>query len=224
MHRPLLLRIPLLTGRILGSALAVIAVAACGGNLTAGGLSEAEVVVSGDAPEALPVARQGWSGPLNQTDDDDDDVDDDDDADDAEGELEADFFIYLESGTGERVTLTDEPVRVQVDLEGTREQQASLRSIPSGDYASMRLVFINVDVEVDAGLTVGGQVITGEIDVELEADSAVVTRPLNLRLDDGDRVEILVDLNAKNWLLNVDPALLLVPEEFFADAIEVRVR
>jgi hypothetical protein len=221
MHRPLLLRIPFLTGRILGSVLGVIAVAACGGNLTAGGLSEAEVVVSGDAPEALPVARQGWSGPLNQTDDDDDD---DDDADDAEGELEADFFIYLESGTGERVTLTDEPVRVQVDLEGTREQQASLRSIPSGAYAAMRLVFINVDVEVDAGLTVGGQLITGEIDVELEADSAVVTRPLSLQLDDGDRVEILVDLNAKNWLLNVDPALLLVPEEFFADAIEIRVR
>ena len=81
-----------------------------------------------------------------------------------------------------------------------------------------------MDVEIDAGLVVGGQVITGELDVELEADSAVVTRPLNVRLDEGDRVEILVDLNAQNWLLDVDPALLVVPEEFFANAIEVRVR
>ena len=59
---------------------------------------------------------------------------------------------------------------------------------------------------------------------KIEADSAIVTRPLNLRLEDGDRVQILVDLNSQDWLLNVDPALLLVPEEFFANAIEVRVR
>lgn len=195
--------------------LAAIALLAGCGNLTAGGLSETEVVISGDAAEPLPAASlQQVGDPARQSGGDDE----------ADGELEAEFSLYLEGGSQGSIPLTFDPVRVRVDVQGLREEGASTAVIPAGTYTTLRIVFTEVEVEVVAGLIVDGQEVTGLIDVELEADSAVVTRPVNLRLADGDRVEILVDLNAQDWLLEVDPALLVVPEEFFANAIEVRVR
>ena len=51
----------------------------------------------------------------------------------------------------------------------------------------------------------------------------MVERPLSLELSDGDRVQLLLDLNAQTWLFQVDPTVQTVAQDFFTNAIEVRV-
>lgn len=195
---------------------AVVVLAACG-TLNMGGLSETRVTVSGDAPD--PVAAARVAPPLaRQTDDDDDDDDDE-----AEGELDADFYLYLLDAAGEPVELSPDQLEVRVDVQGTTEQEAVTVSVPAQRYTGLRVVFVNIDVEIDAGLIINGQEVLGEVDVELEADSLTVDRPLSLDLEDGEAVELLVDLNAQSWLLAVDPTSQVVPGQAFAEVIDVRV-
>ncbi len=69
-----------------------------------------------------------------------------------------------------------------------------------------------------------GSEVTGLVDVDFEAEDLRVVRPVQLDLGDGDRVELLIDLNSQDWLYQVDPDLQTVAEQFVADAIAVRVR
>lgn len=188
----------------------LLAIVGCG-NLTAGGLSETDVTVSGDAPD--PALAAALSGPLLQTEDGD-----------AEGELEADFLLYLENAAGSLVSLTDAEVQVRVDVRGVREEGAAQKVIPSGRYTALHIHFSNIEVEVEAGLIVNGSEVTGLVDVDFEAEDLRVVRPVQLDLGDGDRVELLIDLNSQDWLYQVDPDLQTVAEQFVADAIAVRVR
>jgi hypothetical protein len=71
---------------------------------------------------------------------------------------------------------------------------------------------------------VNGSEVTGLVDVDFEAEDLRVVRPVQLDLGDGDRVELLIDLNSQDWLYQVDPDLQTVAEQFVADAIAVRVR
>ena len=193
--------------------LGVLGLGACG-NLTAGGLAETDVTVSGDAPEPAPAAASlAWTPPrANQGDDE------------ADGELQAELLLFLENGAGNRVPLNQDKIEIQVDVKGLREADASAALVPAGRYTALHMLFTKIEVEVEGGLIVDGQPILGLVEVELEADSLTVIRPLNLTLDDGDRVEILIDLNAQDWLLQVDPTIQSVAEEIFANAVTVRVR
>ncbi len=208
--------------RSLLAAFLTVVFAACG-NLTAGGFSEAEVSISGDAMDpAIAPATIGRMPRLAAQEDEDDDDDDDDE--EAEGELEAYLELFLESEVGERVPLTDSEIEVEVDLQGANEFSTGTRSVPADRYTALYARFTDVEVEIEGGLVVDGQVITGRVDVEFEAEALEVILPVDLRLDDGDRVEFLLDLNAQNWLSSVDPDLQVVAETFFANAIQVRVR
>lgn len=188
-------------------------VAACGGNLTAGGLSEAEVTVSGDAPDASPAASRVWST-VNQEEDDDDD---------AEGQLEATFNLYLVDDLGAAVRLSDDDIDIRLDVEGIEEVEVTPRAVPAGRYNRFRIIFSELEVQVDAGLIIDGREVTGPIDIEFEGDSLSVERPLPLDLDAGERVEILVDLNSQTWLRAVDPDIQSVADEIVANAIDIRV-
>jgi hypothetical protein len=190
----------------------LVLLAGCG-NLTAGGLSEAEVTVSGDAADPPAGQAQAYQGGLASQEDDE-----------AEGELEAEFRAYLESALGTSEPLTSGPVRVRVDVQGIREEGTGTIAVPAGRYTALRLAFSEIEVEVDAGLVVNGQVITGIVDVDFEADSLTVVKPVRLDLEAGDRVELLVDLNTQDWLFQLDPDLQIVAEELVANAITVRVR
>lgn len=193
------------------AAVLVVVLGGCG-NLTAGGLSEAELTLSGDAPDPVTAASV-VPGVAHQTGDDE-----------AEGELEAEFMAYLEGSAGESIPITRSPVRVRVDVKGVREEGAGVTGVPAGRYTALRLFFTDVEVEVEAGLVVNGQEITGLVQVELEADSLTVVKPVSLDLEAGDRVELLVDLNTQDWLFQLDPDLRVVAQEVFANAVTVRVR
>ena len=198
-------------------ALAVVGALAACGNLTAGGIGEATVAMSGDAPDQGASPQMAVvDGPARTDHDDDDD-------DDPEGELEADLTVFLVSAEGEAFLLTDGEVRVRVDLEGIEEPTIASRTVAAGDYTALRIVFTEIEVEVDAGLVIGGVQIVGPVDIEFESE-LTVERTIDVTIADGARAELLVDLNAESWLQAVDPVTLTVDAEVFADLVTVRQR
>jgi hypothetical protein len=200
----------------------LLAVAACG-NLTAGGVGEAVVVVSGDSPEALASSRIDptpltWSasrveGPARAEGDDE-----------PEGRIEAELLMYLVSESGGEVRITDDEFEVSVDLGGVEQDETVPKQIPTDTYTGLRIVFLQIEVRVDAGLVIGGVPVTGPIDIDLETDSLSVLKAVPLQLDDAERAEILVDLNAASWLQAVDPTMSSVDAAVFADLIAVVLR
>lgn len=195
-------------------ALAVVGALAACGNLTAGGIGEASVAMSGDAPDQGASPQMAVVDGPAHTDHDDDDP---------EGELEADLTVFLVSAGGEAFLLTDGEVRVRVDLEGVEEPTIASRTVAAGDYTALRIVFTEIEVEVDAGLVIGGVEIVGPVDVEFESE-LTVERAIDVTIEDGERAELLVDLNAESWLQAVDPVTLTVDAEVFADLVTVRQR
>ncbi len=189
------------------------------GNLTSGGLTgEATVTVSGDAMDAQGAAPQlgvGLSprGPLAMPDEV------------PEGEIEASFFLFLETASGASASLSEDQIQISLDVQGRREVDAVNRTIlPTGQYSQMRIVFTDIEVEIESGLIINGVPVVGPVEVELEDISLTVTRQLNLNVGDGESVFFLIDLNANIWLQAVDPVLGVVMEDVFANAVSVEVR
>ena len=202
-----------------GFGLLSMALAGCG-NLTAGGVGEAVVVVSGDAddPASIPASMQSarvetaWGGDPRRSDDS------------PEGRIEAEMLFDVVTEDGTVLPLYDDEFEVSVDLEGVEQDETLPRRLPADRYAQLRIVFLQIEVRVDAGLVIEGDTITGPIDIELEGDSLVVLKPLALDLGDRESVEILVDLNASQWLQAVDPSSSSVDATVFAELIAVSVR
>ncbi|MGD2046021.1 MAG: hypothetical protein PVJ80_11335 [Gemmatimonadota bacterium] len=205
------------------SALAAAALAACG-NLTAGGLTgEATVVVSGDADTLSAAAlaapagvhagapnRVAPSGPALA------------EHEEVEGQLEVEFLVYLVDEAGEAIQLGDE-IEAQVDLKGRTEMDVVDRqSIPATLYTELRLIFTDIHAEVE-GLVIDGTPIP-EVHVELEHLSLLVSRPIDLDVQEGDQVELVVDLNSLAWLDAVDPESGAVNESVFQDLVNVVIR
>lgn len=203
---------------------------ACG-NLTAGGIGEASVAMSGDAPDdgsapqtavvSQPSSIQSWqptgtgldsSGPAPT------------DHDDPEGQLEADLTVYLVSAEGELTPITDGEIEVRLDLDGLEEPEIGSRTVAATGYTTLRMVFTQIEAQVDAGLIIDGQSVTGPIDVDIDDLTLTVDKALSLEVADGERVELLIDLNAESWLLAVDPVTSTVDAQTFADLVTVRVR
>jgi hypothetical protein len=198
------------------------------GNLTAGGVGEARVTVSGDAPDVVPqaaavvnprppAATAGGVQPMaiqGRVEGEES----------PEGEIEADFRLYLVAGGGAEVALSDDKIEVRMDLEGFETPEVANRTVPADVYTGMRMVFTKIKVEVDRGLIINGVPVTGEVRIEVEAEGLSVTKPLALTIEDDAMVDLLVDLNAASWLQAVDPATVSVDPQVFADLITVVVR
>ena len=208
---------PRLVGRLL-PLLGLAVFHACG-SLTAGGFGEARVVANGDAPDpaATPAASVLAAPMRSDHDDDDDDLH-------PEGELELSFRIYLESDGGRTIELSATELDVSLDLQGALEPDVVTTRVPADVYRALRIVFSEVEVEVDAGVVIDGQTVMGEVDIEIE--DLTVERSLNLTVLDGSTVEILLDLNAATWLQWVDTSTepYSVRPEAFADAFSVLIR
>lgn len=218
-----------LTGALLlAGGLAVLT--ACG-NLTAGGIGEATVVMSGDAPDestapqsaivSQPAKTQSWEPAGTDLGTSDPAPTDHDDA---EGQLEADLTVYLVSAEGELTPVTDGEVEVRLDLDGVEEPEIGSRTVNATSYSALRMVFTEIEAQVEAGLIIDGQPVTGPIDVEIDDVTLTVEKALSLEVADGERVELLIDLNAESWLLAVDPVTNTVDAQTFADLVTVRVR
>lgn len=203
---------------LLAVSCALVGIGACG-NLTAGGLGEVDVTLSGDAVAPIPTSATlsasrtpaATSGPSTAEDDM------------PEGEVEAEFTVFLEAANGDLLAVTDSAVRLRVDLEGVRELPVGRRILPAAMYTALRIVFTEIEVEVDAGLIINGVPVTGVIDVEVDGE-VIVTRPLSLDIAPDEVAYLVIELNATSWLQAVDPVTLTVDPQVFADLVTVSVR
>jgi len=204
-----------------GVALAALVALTGGcGNLTAGGIGEATVVVSGDADPVLQVPFQAALLPsvpaATSHEEEDDDA--------PEGEVEVEMELYLVSEAGDPIRLGFDEIRVRVDLGGETEADAVRWNVPATRYIELLVIFTEIEAEVDAGLIINGEEVTGAIDVDLEDVTLPVSRAIDLDIADGASVEVVLDLNAPAWLQAVDPATGLVDESVFAALVDVAVR
>lgn len=209
-------------------ALGLLAAAAACGSLTAGGATgEAAVIVSGDAPDSPPAASlieappAAWAAASEPASTEHDGEGEEDEH--PEGELEAEFSLFLVAGGGELVPLTDGDVQIRIDLEGLGEPEVADRVVAARSYTALRIVFSEIEVEVDAGLIIDGEPVVGPIDIEIDT-SLVVEKSLALDIGDEERVVLVVDLNAASWLQAVDPVARTVDPQVFADLIAVGLR
>jgi hypothetical protein len=210
--------------------LAVLAMApvACGGNLTSGGLSDVEVFVAGNdpgesgrttataaAPLVLPLqgpAPVEARAPGLQV---------------APGTILGTVTVVLQvelMGSDRRwVQITDGPQAVTVGLTGTNRSLLAARPLGAGRYIRARTTFLRVEAEVEQGLVVEGEEVTGTIPVELPLAGLRVEEGLFLELEEGDPGRLVVALNAQLWLRLVNANLRRVPQNFFQQAVRIRV-
>ncbi|MDX1566907.1 MAG: hypothetical protein R3223_03840, partial [Longimicrobiales bacterium] len=167
----------------LSAALGLAALLGGCGNLTAGGVTgETTVYVVGNGEDAAaatsasaegsaaegPLTRESIRGgswvaaaPLGATSDDSEADDGDDSDDEPEGEMEMHFFLSLVRPDGTTEPLTDDEAQIKIDLPGRQEVEVLTRRVPSGRYDGFRVTFTDIEVEVDAGLIIGGVEVVG---------------------------------------------------------------
>lgn len=185
------------------------------GNLTAGGFGEAKVVANGDAPETTVQTAEVLSGPATTSHEGEEDID-------PEGEIDLEFRLYLESPTGASLDLANRDLQIELELDGSIEADVITARVPANSYSGLRIAFSEIEIDVQAGVIIDGQAVTGPVDIEFEDLELLL--PLNLTVLDGSVVEILIDMNAATWLAFVDPITKTVQPEDFAEAVTVRLR
>lgn len=201
-------------------ALAAALLAACG-NLTAGGVGEVSVALSGDAPDAALLAGSSSAaapapGAPSLTNHD---------GGAPEGEVEAEFTLFLVSESGSVLQLGGDRIRLRVDVSGRNELDAvDAQQVPPARYTELQVLFSEIEAEIDRGLVIDGVEVTGRIEVELEDLTLLVIRSIDLTVEGGGSSNLVVDLNAPAWLQFVDPVTQIVNEAAFADLIAVSVR
>jgi hypothetical protein len=129
--------------------------------------------------------------------------------------------VSLVSESGSETQLGENELEVEVDLQGADEPEVVTQVIPAVRYTELRLVFTEIKAEVQGGLVINGIPIIGELHVELQDVSLLVTRPIDLDVNHGEQVRVLVDLNAPAWLTAVDPITLAIDETVFAGLVNV---
>lgn len=201
------------------------------GNLTAGGArGETTVYVVGNGEDAAANAaatrlRSTGSSQIARTPVGTAAAAGEDEDDEPEGEMELHFFLSLVRPDGTTEPLTDDEAQINIDLPGQQEVEVLTRSVPAGRYAGFRISFTEIEVEIDAGLVIGGDPVTGAVDVDLDETTLIVERSIDLTLEDGERSEVVVDMNATDWLTAVDPGPPpVVDGDVVASLIEVVAR
>jgi hypothetical protein len=199
------------------------AMAACG-NVTVGGFSQVSVDVSGDAAEPVPQPTLIDGGPALSSPSPDLPLAGVEEPEGPEGEVEIDIRLALVSETGDLVRLGGDDVRIKLDLQGVDEAEAVSEIVPAGRYTALRISFTHIQVEVEGGLVIDGEEITGDLHIALEDPELVVSRPLDVEAVEGSRVELLVDLNSAGWLAAVNPVTRTIDGSVFAGLIALVVR
>ncbi len=194
-------------------ALVVLAfLSACGGNVTSGGFGEVEVLLSSDqvaeltqgALQSLGVAPAEAAG--------------------LEGTLTVTVRSFIRSGRGIWIELTNGPQQLVLPLEDPTPVQVARLELFEGPYDAVRTHFGRIRVRVERGLTVGGEPVTGDVEVELGIDGALLVELRPLRVARRERLSVLLEMNARRWLPFLDRERRLVGEPDFRREFRVRTR
>lgn len=189
----------------------VLAAAGCG-NLTSGGFTEVEVVLSSE--EVADLGQEAARGlalagfvqrPV------------------IEGTLTVQVRSFARRGEGDWEELTDGLQEITVSLDQSEPVEIARRSLADGRYDAVRTDFSRVEAEVVRGLTVGGEPITGTVRVDLGPEgSLTLVERVNLDVSERDGVLVALEMQSGIWLRLVDPEQRRVLRDDFRQVFRVR--
>ncbi len=85
--------------------------------------------------------------------------------DEPEGEVRAEFFINLVAASGDEVSMSEDQIRIRVDVQGRQELDVAVQAVPATLYTQIRIIFTDIRVEVESGLIINGVPVVGEVRV-----------------------------------------------------------
>jgi hypothetical protein len=140
------------------------------------------------------------------------------------GTLTVTVRSFIRSGRGVWIEVTNGPQQVVVPLEDPAPVQVARIDLFEGSYDAVRTHFGRIRVQVQQGLSVGGEPVTGEVEVELGLDGALLVELRPLRVARRERLSVLLEMNARRWLPLLDRERRLVEEVDFRREFRVRTR
>lgn len=197
-----------------------VAIAACG-NVTAGGVGDTEVYMSGDqSPSGAPVvtAPSEAAGSVPRPSFDIVGAG-------LEGDVEVTATLSIRRDDGAVFDLTPAGAfETTLDLGGANEPRVAARPLPEGRYDSLTVTFTDVTAVVTGGLEIDGLPFLGPVSVDLDVGGVTVTRPVDLTLVADGLVAVVVDLNADAWVPLVEVLTGTVTALEFGAAVIVSER
>jgi len=110
------------------------------------------------------------------------------------------------------------------DLQGVREPEVARQVVTAATYKALRIVFTEIETEIDAGVVINGVPVMGPVEIEIEDTVLTVDRSLNLTIGDAEVAVLVVDLNAASRLKALDHVSATVDAQVFANLITVVVQ
>jgi hypothetical protein len=146
----------------------------------------------------------------------------------AQGTVSFDARAYVQTSTGAWVELTDgafHSVSVAASSTASSAQTFASGNVQAASYTHVRVVFRQVDANVQGGVTVGAGLLTGSVTVNGGADGEIVVeRAISVNAQAGATTHLLLDLNSNLWLNQASATTHTVSESAFASAVAVAVR
>ena len=203
------------TRRASAGIAAAVLLSACG-NVTSGGVGEVEVLLSSDEITELQEATMAMvlADPSLTSH-----------ASSIRATLTARLRSYARRGIGDFVEITDGVQTVTVSLHDPVPIELASRAMPAGSYDAVRTFFGRIEANIESGLVVDGQAITGPVPVDLGPGGTVsaVTLTGFEVVEDASTV-VGVEMQSRVWLRLVDAAVRSVDLEDFRRIFRVRVR
>lgn len=145
----------------------------------------------------------------------------------ASGTVSFDARVYVQTSAGAWLELTDgaaESVTVDASGHGESRTFASER-LEAGSYSRVRVVFEDVDAQVNGSVQIGTGLLSGAVTVDMQSDNQVVVeREVNVTARTAATTRLLVNLNADAWLSRANAQTKTVSEAEFASAVAVTAR
>lgn len=145
----------------------------------------------------------------------------------ASGTVSFDARVYVQTSAGAWLELTDGAAEsVTVDAAGQSESRAfASERLEAGSYSRVRVVFEQVDAQVNGSIQIGTGLLSGAVTVDLQGDNQVVVeREVNVTARTAATTRLLVNLNADAWLNRANAQTKTVSEAEFASAVAVVAR
>jgi hypothetical protein len=163
----------------------LLVLSACG-NLTAGGVAQAEAVVTGDGSDgegAQAVASDQLVEPP------------------LEGSVTVRLAVYLIGPDQEPIDISGGTREITLDIHGETSVSLGTISISPDTYAGLRVVFSHVEATLVSDLPL---VLPTIVTVDFEGEPTIeVERATLANVEDGGRLVATVDLRAPGWLQGV---------------------
>jgi hypothetical protein len=190
---------------------AMVVLAACESATGSGGDGDARMQMAAAGDDGASLSRSG-DGPSYTSSS-------------AQGTVSFEARAYLQTSAGAWVELTDGAYEAaSVTASSTRSTASTFATgnVAATSYTRVRLVFREVDADVQGGVTVGTGVLTGSVTVNGGSDGEIVVeRAVSVNAQAGATTRLLLDLNANAWLSQTSLTTRSVSEAAFASALSV---